>query len=79
MTENADQPEATPQTHSQCTAQVGRRSARTGTPGSSLSTLFNCTGGGTFNFCPSGNVIINVNPGLSIEQEFDSICRDVSI
>ena len=25
----------------------------------SLSTLFSCSGGGTFNFSPSGNVVIN--------------------
>ncbi len=34
--------------------------------------------GNMVNFCPTGNVVINVNPGLSVEEEFDSICRDVS-
>ena len=36
-----------------------------------LSTLFHCSVGGTFNFCPSGNVIINVTPsvtGISVEK-----------
>ena len=33
----------------------------------SLSTLFSCSAGGTFNFCPSGNVIINVT-GISLEK-----------
>ena len=37
----------------------------------SLSTLFSCSAEGTFNFCPSGNVIINVSPsvtGISLEK-----------
>jgi hypothetical protein len=32
-----------------------------------LSTLFSCSNGGTFNFCPSGNVVININPALNFD------------
>ena len=31
----------------------------------SLSSLFSCSNGATFNFCPSGNVVINVTPNVT--------------
>ena len=43
-----------------------------------LSTLFSCSEGGTFNFCPSGNVIINVNPavtGMAVEEKLDRLSQ----
>ena len=31
----------------------------------SLSSLFSCSNGATFNFCPSGDVVINVTPNVT--------------
>ena len=54
----------------------GQNSHTSLTSEKSLSSLFNCSGSGTFNFCPRGDVIINVTPTVtaaSVKEQVDYI------
>ena len=48
----------------------------------SLSSLFSCSNGATFNFCPSGNVVINVTPnvtGFAVKESESSTSMDQTL